>query len=50
MKFIIRYGINNGMVRIPQIYIIDNDKVRQVKYRVTNDLKLVIDDFNNPNQ
>ena len=50
MRLIIRHGINNGIVRIPQIYIIDNERVRQVKYRVTNDLRLVIDELNNPNQ
>ncbi len=50
MRLITRYGINNGIVRIPQIYIIDNERIRQVKYRVTNDLSLVIEDLNNPNQ
>ena len=44
LQLIIKYGINDGMVRIPQIYIINDGNVRRVNYEVTDDLRLVIKD------
>ncbi|GAB6945699.1 hypothetical protein [Vulcanisaeta sp. JCM 14467] len=44
LQLIIKYGISNGIVRIPQIYIINNGDVKRVNYEVTDNLKLVIKD------
>ncbi|WP_054842411.1 hypothetical protein [Vulcanisaeta distributa] len=47
LQLIIKYGIDNGLVRIPQIYLISNGEVRRIAYEITSDLRLVIKDLDN---
>ncbi len=47
LQLIIKYGIDNGLVRIPQIYLISNGEIRRITYEITSDLRLVIKDLDN---
>ncbi|WP_054857393.1 hypothetical protein [Vulcanisaeta sp. JCM 16159] len=47
LRLIIKYGIDNGVVRIPQIYVIINGDVKRITYEITDDLRLVIKDLDN---
>ncbi|GAB6948384.1 hypothetical protein JCM16161A_25140 [Vulcanisaeta sp. JCM 16161] len=46
LRLIVKYGIDNGMIRIPQIYVISDGNVRRIDYEVTSDLKIIIKDLN----
>ncbi|ADY00795.1 MAG: hypothetical protein ACP5GZ_04150 [Vulcanisaeta sp.] len=47
MRLIIKYGVSNGIVRIPQIYLINDYEVKQIKYYITNDLRLIMNELSN---
>ncbi len=47
LQLIIKYGINNGIVRIPQIYVVNDGDVRRIGYEVRDDLRLIIKDLGN---
>ncbi|WP_069807365.1 hypothetical protein [Vulcanisaeta thermophila] len=38
LKLLLKYGIKDGMVRIPSVFIIHGDRVIQVTYEVRDDL------------
>jgi hypothetical protein len=39
-RLIIKYGIENGIVRIPQIYVISDGDVKRIQYEVTKNVRL----------
>nr|KJR72495.1 MAG: hypothetical protein TU36_01710 [Vulcanisaeta sp. AZ3] len=47
ISLLIKYGISNGIIRIPQIYVIQNGEIRRVGYRVLDSIKLDIDEVIN---
>jgi hypothetical protein len=42
-QLVIRYGIENGIVRIPQIYVIKDGNIKRMHYEVTKDVRLNVD-------
>ncbi|MCG2863852.1 MAG: hypothetical protein L7H10_01165 [Vulcanisaeta sp.] len=46
-RLIIKYGIENGIVRIPQIYVISDGDVKRIRYEVTKNVRLNLESLIN---